>query len=170
MTTIHETKECEEEATILEEEVRNALKALSNGKSPGSDGIPIELLKEVDEEAIKVLTAICQQIWIKGSGQTNGRSQSMYQYQKRRFQNMVKQSDNSPDIACKPSYAESHSAQIGYIHGARNMAIKQAGFTKGRGTRDQISNLRWIMERSTEYQRPIYMCFIDYSKTFDCMH
>ena len=57
MTTIYETKECEEEATILEEEVRKALKALSNGKSPGSDGIPIELLKEVDEEAINVLTA-----------------------------------------------------------------------------------------------------------------
>ena len=49
------------------------------------------------------------------------------------------------------------------------MAIEQAGFTKGRGTRDQISNLRWIMERSTEYQRPIYMCFIDYSKAFDCV-
>ena len=65
MTTIYETKECEEEATILEEEFRKALKALSNGKSPGSDGIPIELLKEVDEEAIKVLTAICQQIWMK---------------------------------------------------------------------------------------------------------
>ena len=69
MTTIYETKECEEESTILEEEVRKALKALSNGKSPGSDGIPIELLKEVDEEAMKVLTAIFQQIWIKGSGQ-----------------------------------------------------------------------------------------------------
>ena len=41
MTTIYETKECEEEATILEEEVRKALKALSNGTSPGSDGIPI---------------------------------------------------------------------------------------------------------------------------------
>ena len=39
---------------------------------------------------------------------------------KRRFKNMLKQSDNSPDIACKQSYAENHSAQIGYIHGARN--------------------------------------------------
>ena len=45
----------------------------------------------------------------------------------------------------------------------QEMAIEQAGFTKGRGTRYQISNLRWIMERSTEYQRPIYMCIIDYS-------
>ncbi len=58
----------------------------------------------------------------------------------RRFKNMLKPSDNSPDIACKQSYAESHSAQIGYIYGARNG--EQAGFTKGRGTRDQISNLR----------------------------
>ena len=68
------------------------------------------------------------------------------------------------------SYAESHSAQIGYrpIHGAIN-GIRTGGFTKGRGTRDQISNLRWIMERSTEYQRPIYVCFIDYSKAFDCV-
>ena len=49
------------------------------------------------------------------------------------------------------------------------MAIEQAGFTKGRDTRDQILNLRWIMESSTEYQRPIYMCFIDYSKAFDCV-
>ena len=47
------------------------------------------------------------------------------------------------------------------IYMEQEMAIEQAGFTKGRGTRDHISNLRWIMERSTEYQRPIYMCFID---------
>ena len=51
----------------------------------------------------------------------------------------------------------------------QEMTIEQAGFTKGRGTRDQIKKLRWIMERSTEYQRPIYMCFIDYSKAFDCV-
>ena len=65
MPTLYDTKECEEEATILEEDVRKALKALSNGKAPGSDGIPIEPLKEVDEEATQVLTAICQHIWSK---------------------------------------------------------------------------------------------------------
>ncbi len=55
------------------------------------------------------------------------------------------------------------------IYMEQEMAIEQAGFTKGRGTGDQISNLRWIMERSTEYQGPIYMCFIDYRKAFDCV-
>ena len=45
----------------------------------------------------------------------------------------------------------------------------QAGFRKGRGTRDQIANLRWIIEKSRELQKNIYFCFIDYAKTFDCV-
>ena len=45
----------------------------------------------------------------------------------------------------------------------------QAGFNKGRGTRDQIANIRWIMEKAREYQKNIYFCFIDYAKTFDCV-
>ena len=43
----------------------------------------------------------------------------------------------------------------------------QAGFTKGRRTRDQIANIRWIMEKAREYQKNIYFCFIDYAKAFD---
>ena len=45
----------------------------------------------------------------------------------------------------------------------------QAGFRKGRGTRDQIANIRWIMEKAREFQKNIYFCFIDYAKTFDCV-
>ena len=45
----------------------------------------------------------------------------------------------------------------------------QAGFRKGRGTRDQIANICWIMEKAREFQKNIYLCFIDYAKTFDCM-
>ena len=45
----------------------------------------------------------------------------------------------------------------------------QAGFRKGRGTRDQIDNIRWIMEKGREYQKNIYFCFIDYAKAFDCV-
>ena len=43
----------------------------------------------------------------------------------------------------------------------------QAGFRKGRGTRDQISNIRWIIEKAREFQKNIYFCFIDYAKAFD---
>ena len=45
----------------------------------------------------------------------------------------------------------------------------QAGFRKGRGTRDQIAHIRWIMEKAREFQKNIYFCFIDYAKTFDCV-
>ena len=43
----------------------------------------------------------------------------------------------------------------------------QAGFRKGRGTRDQVANIRWIMEKAGEFQKNIYFCFIDYAKAFD---
>ena len=45
----------------------------------------------------------------------------------------------------------------------------QAGFRKGRGTRDQIANICWIMEKTKEFQKNIYFCFIDYAKAFDCV-
>ena len=45
----------------------------------------------------------------------------------------------------------------------------QAGFRKGRGTRDQIANIRWIIEKAREFQKNIYFCFIDYTKAFDCV-
>ena len=45
----------------------------------------------------------------------------------------------------------------------------QAGFRKGRGTRDQIASIHWIMEKAREFQKNIYFCFIDYAKAFDCV-
>ena len=45
----------------------------------------------------------------------------------------------------------------------------QAGFTKGRGTRNQIANILWIIEKAREFQENIYFCFIDYAKAFDCV-
>ena len=45
----------------------------------------------------------------------------------------------------------------------------QAGLRRGRGTRDQIANIRWIMEKAREFQENIYFCFIDYAKSFDCV-
>ena len=45
----------------------------------------------------------------------------------------------------------------------------QGGFRKGRGTRDQIANIFWIIEKASEFQKNIYFCFIDYAKAFDCV-
>ena len=51
----------------------------------------------------------------------------------------------------------------------RELPDVQAGFRKGRGTRDQIANIRWIIEKAREFQINIYFCFIDYAKAFDCV-
>ena len=51
----------------------------------------------------------------------------------------------------------------------RELPDVQAGFRKGRGTRNQIANICWIMEKAREFQRNIYFCFIDYAKAFDCV-
>ena len=51
----------------------------------------------------------------------------------------------------------------------RELPDVQAGFRKGRGTRGQIANIHWIIEKSREFQKKIYFCFIDYAKAFDCV-
>ena len=51
----------------------------------------------------------------------------------------------------------------------RELPDVQAGFRKGRGTRDQIANIRWITKKAREFQKNIYFCFIDYAKAFDCV-
>ena len=51
----------------------------------------------------------------------------------------------------------------------RELPDVHAGFRKGRGTRDQIANIFWIIEKAREFQKNIYFCFIDYAKAFDCV-
>ena len=51
----------------------------------------------------------------------------------------------------------------------RELPNVQAGFRKGRGTRDQIGKIRWIIEKAREFQKNVYFCFIDYAKAFDCV-
>ena len=51
----------------------------------------------------------------------------------------------------------------------RELPDAQAGFRRGRGTRDQIANILWITEKAREFQKNIYFCFIDYAKAFDCV-
>ena len=51
----------------------------------------------------------------------------------------------------------------------RELPDVQAGFGKSRGTRDQVANIHWIIEKTREFQKNIYLCFIDYAKAFDCV-
>ena len=51
----------------------------------------------------------------------------------------------------------------------REIPYVQAGFRKGRGGRDQIANIRWIMEKEREFQKDMYFCFIEYAQAFDCV-
>ena len=62
------------------------------------------------------------------------------------------------------SWLSSHGRGI-----ATQNALKKDGFRKGRGTRDQIANICWIIEKAREFQKSIYFCFIDYAKAFDCV-
>ena len=56
-----------------------------------------------------------------------------------------------------------------YVNRIHELPDVQAGFRKGRGTRDQIANICWIMEKAREFWKNIYFCFIDYAKAFDCV-
>ena len=77
-----------------------------------------------------------------------------------------KLSYNCPHFTHSPGNAQNPSSQ----QENQELPDVQAGFTKGRGTRDQIANICWIIEKAREFQKNIYFCFIDYAKAFDCDH
>ena len=56
-----------------------------------------------------------------------------------------------------------------YLNGGSELPHVQAGFRKSRGTRDQMANICWIMEKAREFQKNFYFCFIDFAKAFDCV-
>ena len=73
--------------------------------------------------------------------------------------------DGSPPGSAVPGILQARLQQ--YVN--HELPDVQAGFRKGRGTRDQIANIRWIMEKAREFQKNIYFCFTDYAKAFDCV-
>ena len=74
--------------------------------------------------------------------------------------------ENSSERRCKLKKLDifKHSQYVNH-----ELPDVQAGFRKGRGTRDQTANIRWIIEKAREFQKSIYFCFIDYAKAFDCV-
>ena len=105
------------------------------------------------------------------SGHRTGRGQFSFQFQRK-----VMPKNAQTQLQCTIALI-SHASKVmlkilqaslqQYVN--RELPDVQAGFRKGRGTRDQIANIRWIMEKAREFQRSIYFCFIDYAKAFDCV-
>ena len=124
---------------------------------------------KIYEDAVKVLHSICQQIW---------KTQQWPQDWKRSVFILIPQKGNAKECSnCCTIALISHTSKIMLkILQARlqqyvncELPDVQAGFRKGRGTRDQIANIRWIIEKAREFQKNIYFCFIDHAKAFDCV-
>uniref|UniRef100_A0A670J2L0 Reverse transcriptase domain-containing protein n=1 Tax=Podarcis muralis TaxID=64176 RepID=A0A670J2L0_PODMU len=157
------------EPDILESEVKWALESTANNKASGSDGIPAELFKILKDDAVKVLHSICQQVWKTQQWPEDWRRSVYIPIPKK---GSAKECSNYRTIALI-SHASKVMLKIlqGRLkqHVDRELPEVQAGFRRGRGTRDQIANMRWIMEKAREFQKDIYFCFIDYAKAFDCV-
>ena len=83
-------------------------------------------------------------------------------------QRVLKLPSNSTHLTCQQSNAQNSPSRLQqYVN--LELSDVQAGFRRGRGTRDQIANIHWILEKSREFQKNIYFCFIDYTKAFNCM-
>ena len=152
----------------MEYEVKRALESITTNKAHGSDGIPGELFQILKVDAVKVLHSICQQIW---------KTQQWPQDWKRSVFIPIPKKGNANKCSnyCTTAFISHASKVMLKILQARlqqyvncELPDVQAGFRKGRRTRDQMANIRWIMEKAREFQKNIYFCFIDYAKAFDC--
>ena len=150
----------------MECKVKWALGSITTNKASGGDGIPVERFQILKDNAVKVLHSICQQIW---------KTQQWPQDWKRSVFIPIPKKGNAKEC--------SNHCTIGLISHASKVMLKilqarlqqyvnqelpdvQAGFRKGRGTRDQMANICWIIEKAREFQKIIYF-FIDYTKVFD---
>ena len=145
------------------------LNSHTTNKASGCDRIPAELFQILKDDAVKVLHSICQQIW---------KTQQWPQDWKRSVFIPIPKNGNAKECSnyCTIGLISHASKVILRIlqdrlqqHVNRELPDVQAGFRKGRGTRDQIANIHWITGKAREFQKNIYFCFIDYTKAFDCV-
>ena len=157
------------ELDMWEYEVKWALGSITKNKAIGGDGIPFELVQILKDDAVKMQISICQQIW---------KTQQWPQDWKRSVFIPIPKKDNAKECSNyrKSALISLASKVMLKILQARlqqymncELPDVQAGFRKGRGTRDQIANICWILKKAREFQKNIYLCFIDYVKAFDCV-
>ena len=154
------------EPDILECEVRCALGSITTNTASAGDGIPAELFQILKDDAVKGLHSKCQQIW---------KTQQWPQDWKRSVFIPIPKKGNAKEYSnyCSIAFISHTSKVMLKIHQARlqqyvnrELPDVQAGFRKGRGTRDQITNICWIIKKAREFQKNIYFCFTDYAKAF----
>ena len=144
------------EPDILECKVKWALGSMTTNKVSGADGIPVEVFQMPKDDAVKVLHSICQQIW---------KTQQWPQDWKRSVFIPIPKKGNAKECSnyC-PIALISHTSKVMLkILQARlqlyvncELPDVQAGFRKGRGTRDQVANIHWIIKRAREFQENKY--------------
>ena len=141
------------EPDILECEIQLALGRITKNKASGGDGFPVELFQILKDDVFKVLHSICQQIW---------KPQEWPQDWKRSVFIPVPKKGNAKECSNYHTIALiSHASKVmfkilqfrlqQYVN--HELPDVQAGFRKGRGTRDQISNILWIIKTSSEFQK-----------------
>ena len=141
------------ESEILECEVKWALGSITTNKASGRDGIPLELFQVLKDDAVKVLHSICQQIW---------KTQQWPQDWKMSVFIPIPKKDNAKECSNYHTIALiSHASKVmlkilqarlqQYV--SHELSDVQAGFRKGRGTRDQIANTCWIIEKARESRK-----------------
>ena len=128
-----------------------------------------ELFQTLKDDAVKVMHSICQQIW---------KTQQWPQDWKRSVFISIPKQGNAREYSnyCTTALISQASKIMLKILQVRFQQYVnhefpgvQTGFRKGSGIRDQIANIRWIIEKAREFQKNIYFCFIDYAKVFDCV-
>ena len=152
-----------------EYKVKWALGSIIMNKVSGGYGIPVEQFQILKDDAVKVLHSICQQIW---------KTQQWPQDWKRSVFISIPKKGNAKECSnYRTTALISHPSKVmlkilqarfqQYVN--HELPDVQAGFRKSRGTRDQIANTHWIIEKARGFQKNIYFCFIDYAKNFDCV-
>ena len=151
----------------VECEIKWALGSITTNKVSGDDGIPVKPSQILKDDAMKMLHSICQQIW---------KMQQWPQDWERSVFNPKKGNAKELSNFCTTALILHASRVTLKILQARLQQYKnrelpdiQAGFRKDRGTRDQITNIFWIIEKAREFQKNIHFCFTDYAKVFDCV-
>ena len=153
---------------ILECKITLALGNITMNKASGGDGIPIELF-EILKDVVKVLHSICQKILKTQQWPQDWKRSVFFAIQKK---GNAKECSNYSTMTLI-SHAGKGMLKILQVRlhqfGTRELPDIQAGFSKGSGTKDQIANIHWIIEKAREFQKNIYFCFIDNTKAFVCV-